>query len=472
MGTLSRRRMLAGLGIVAGSLAVGFEVTRGQLSLNPLGNSAKTNAAGTPLPFKVVVPAEVRATSTPTPLTVATPRVATATVIPSATALPTTYGPATVVVWHGHPEWKNGGADLGKAFTQTYSQITVKVSSVSGGIAKIREALATKDAADVLEVPTRPALDSIAGSGHLLDLSRALDRTGWSAVATAEVTVDDKLRAVPFAKYIVGIAYDVATFQKAGIANPPKTWSDLGAAFAALKKIDAIPQATAVKDGSLIYYTFMGLASVALGPTGFAGLLAGSVHLNASNLVAVLDQIVDWSDSYQKKPEASNFLEARTLFATGQAASVVASSTDLAGYAQVATDRKLGFLAWPASDASHDPLANRGLASLFGVHAETTVPEAALGFARWLGTPPAAQVALDNLGILPALDGVTPSSKDALTNSLLAIPASVPVWHEQPLLAGLPSVWIKSGPDLMTKKLSSADFAEALQADVDKRRSA
>ena len=280
MGRLSRRRMLAGLGIAAGSLAVGFEVTRGQLSLNPLGNSAKTNAAGTPLPFKVVVPAEVRATPTPTPLTVATPRVETATVVPTATALPTTYGPATVIVWHGHPEWKNGGADLGKAFSQTYSQITVKVSAIPGGTAKVRDALAAKDAADVLEVPPRPDVDPIVASGHLLDLTAVLDRAAWPAVTMTGVTVGEKVWAVPFGRYLVGIAYDAATFQKAGVTSLPTTWSDLGTAFAALKKVDAIPHATAVKDGSLAYYMFMGLASAALGPSGFAGLLDGSVHLD------------------------------------------------------------------------------------------------------------------------------------------------------------------------------------------------
>ncbi|HEX5416908.1 MAG TPA: extracellular solute-binding protein, partial [Chloroflexota bacterium] len=315
-------------------------------------------------------------------------------------------------------------------------------------------------------------LDTIARAGQVLDLTAAVDRAAWSAATTSEVTVGNRLWAVPLTKYLVGIAYDVATFQRAKLAGPPKTWSDLGTAFAALKKLDAIPEATAVKDGSLIYYSFMGLASTVLGPAGFAALLAGNRRLDDADLVAVLDQLVAWSDSYQKKPEASTYLEARTLFTTGQAASIVASTIDLAGYASVAPGRKLGFFPWPASDAAHDPLANRGLASLFAVNAATADPAAALGFARWLGSPPAAQIALDPLNLLPALDGVTPrGSGNALTTSLLAVPADVPVWHEQPLLAGLPQVWGQSGPNLITKKLSSADFAKSLQADVDKRRS-
>ena len=183
--------------------------------------------------------------------------------------------------------------------------------------------------------------------------------------------------------------------------------------------------------------------------------------------------MVTWGDSYQKKPEASTYLEARTLFATGQAASIVASTIDLAGYVQVGTGRKLGFLAWPAPDARNTPQANRGLASLFGVHAETAVPDAALGFARWLGTPAAAQVALDTLNLLPALDGIAPGksgSANALTSSLLATTANVPIWQEQPALAGLQPLWVKSGSALIAKTLTSADFAKALRGSVDERR--
>jgi|GEM_PF-2700628 len=472
MANLTRRQLLSGFGLLGGSVLAGLSVSCTQLRLTQ--PKAATVAAATPLPYKEVG-AAARSTPVPTATPVASLVEATATpLVPTATALATDYGPATVTVWHRHPEWKNGGAAFGEAFRRTYPRITVKVLAQAGGIAKLRSALTAQDAADVLEVPERPDLDSIAAAKQLRDLTNVVDRSAWSKLTVGEVSVGGTIWAVPLGKYLVGIAYDLTAFKKAGVAKPPKVWGELSAAFAGLKKIDVIPQATAVKDGSLVYFTYMGLASAALGSAGFAALLDGSRSLSDADLVAVLAQIVAWSGDYQKKPAASTFLEARTLFATGQAASIVASTIDLAGYADVDASRKLGFLAWPAPDASGTSLANRGLSSLFGVRATTAVADAALAFVRWLGSAAGAQVALDDLSVLPALEGISPSNGskvDALTRALLTIPSDVPVWQERHALVGLQPLWAKSGSALVAKSLSPTDFAKSLQAEVDQRRS-
>ncbi|MEK8108619.1 extracellular solute-binding protein [Micromonospora sp. M12] len=88
-------------------------------------------------------------------------------------------------------------------------------------------------------------LQQVLDSGQAMDISQAVSKdtiSTWDSVdpALKEVFTDGgKLYAVPVKNYSMGLVYNKALFQQAGldVNNPPKTWADVRAAA---KKISAL----------------------------------------------------------------------------------------------------------------------------------------------------------------------------------------------------------------------------------------
>lgn len=451
MVRISRRRVLGGLALVTGGLA-------GSLlsSCVPLEGLPADPTPFPTLPWATPAPAvspTAGATSTAAP-TIPPP-------LPTTTPLPSSYGPATIALWHRHPEWKNASASVIQAFRQEYPGITVAVTTSSDGFDQLRATLAAASGPDIFETPARLQLDALVKGGQLLDLSFRLDRSAWTDLAEGAVTVNRKLWAVPVAQYIVGIAYHRAAFEKAKIANPPRTWAELTEAFGKLKEANLLPYASAARDGSLISYDYFGLASSALGPDGVDRLIDGRRKFTDPDLVDAVKQLTEWAKFFEPNVTKAVFLEAKALFTTGRAAAMAASSIDLDGFRQVDASLSLGFLPWPAPDRQRSPCTNRGLRLAFGVRANSKEVDAASALARWLGTASGARAATEHLRILSLVAGVTP--KDPLQEAMLATPLALPVWPERPVTGQVGKVWMEKCEDLFAGRLSPAAFASLLQ---------
>jgi raffinose/stachyose/melibiose transport system substrate-binding protein len=482
MTRVSRRHILSGIALL-GTGAAGsalLAACSGQPAAAPTQApaaptqapaAAPTQAAATQAPAAAATStpaAATAATSTPasaaTTAPAATPTVA-ATQAPAAQAAPST-GPATVELWEDHPEWKDAMAAVIKTFQQKYPNITINVTAASQDYnTKVQTALNAGIGPDVFAAPTRPQLDVMSATGQLMELRDKVDQSAWTQVAKDAVTVKGKVWAVPGGKYTVGIAYHIDVFQKAGIKDEPKTWADLTDAFNRLKAINVIPYSIAAKDGSLTYFNYIGLASSVLGLDGFNAVVNGTRKLTDADLVAVIQQMVDWSKFYEPNFVGTVYLESKALFATAKAAAMDAGSSDYNGYKQINPNAQLGFMYWPASDANHKPCTNTGMEFTVGVNSKTKVADAAVAFAGWLGTTTGAQAMTDNVRDLPVLEGVTP--KDPLQQKMLATPLDVPVWYERYTTQNIGQVWTDKGQGPFQNKMSAADLAKLLQQSVD-----
>lgn len=397
------------------------------------------------------------APASPTPATAATPK-------PAAAATPAS-GPVTLQLWEGHPEWKDAMAAVVKDFQKKFPNITIKVTGSAQFTNQLQTALNAGIGPDLFATPSRPQLDVMSTTGQLLELDNQVSTKDWTQVAKDAVTIKGKIWAVPGGKYTVGIAYHKGIFEKAGIKSEPKTWADLTAAFEQLKAIKVIPYSIAAKDGSLTYFNYIGLASTVLGLDGFNQVVAGKRKLTEPDLVAVIQQMINWDKYYEPNFVGTAYLESKALFATGKAAAMDAGSSDFNGFKQINPKADFGFMYWPASDAQHKQCTNTGMEFIVGVNAKTKHQEQAVSFANWLGTPAGAQAMTDNVQDLPVVNGVKP--KDPLQQKMLATPLDVPVWYERFSTENIGTVWTSNGQAPFEGKATAAKTAELLQASID-----
>lgn len=392
---------------------------------------------------------------------------------PKPAAAPTTApatkssGPVTLDVWMLHPEWKDAMAKVVAAFQTANPGITLNVMPQQSSTyqSQVQTALNAGTGPDIFQAQTRPKLDIQADAGQLLDLTGKVDTSAWTQVAKDAVTIKNKIWGVPGGKYTVGVAYHIPVFEKAGIKDEPKTWSDMTEAFEKLKASNVIPYAIEAKEGGLTYFNYIGLASSVLGLEGFNAVNAGTKKLTDEDTVKVIQQMMDWSKYYQNNFVGTSYVEAKALFATGKTAAMDAGSSDFNGYKEINPQAQLGFMYWPASDASHKQVTNTGMEFTVAVNATGKHPDESVAFAKWLGSKAGAQAMTDNVRNLPVLEGVAPS--DPLQKKMLATPLDVPVWYERFATQDVGKVWTEQGQGPFTGKMTAAQMAKAIQEAVD-----
>lgn len=464
---LSRRRVLAGITLLA-SGAVGSALLSACSSSSPASpTAAPTQAAGSTTSPTAAATTAAASTAAPTTAPASSPTAAptTAPSAQSSTSAPS--GGGTIEVWDLHPEWKDAMTAVVAAFNKKYPNITVNVTAYPADSYQnqVQTALNAGLGPDVFQANPRPQLDQQSSTGQLLDLTGRVDESAWTSIAKDASIIKGKVWAVAGGKYSVGIAYHTDVFEKAGITAEPKTWAELTDAFNRLKAIKVIPYAMAAKDGSHTGWTYMGLASSVLGVDGFNAVLQGTRKLTDPDLVAVIQQMMDWSKFYEPAFIGTGYTEGKALFATGKASSVMGGSSDFNGYREINPNGHYGYMYWPGPDAQHKPCTVTGMELTVAVNSKTKNTEASVAFVSWLGTPDGAQVMTDNVRDLPVVSGVKP--QDSLQAKMLATPEDIPAWFERFPTLNVTTVWTDQGQAPFEGKMTAAQFAKLLQNSVD-----
>ncbi len=420
-------------------------------------------AAAAAAPTQASVPAPAKSTDAPAKPTEATK--------PAAAVPVTASGPKpTIELWTQKPEWKDAMNEIIKTFSATNPSFVISPTYTASNVytQQLQTALNAGTGPDIFQTRSRPGLDAQVKAGQLLDLSTSVDQAAWLPVAKQAVTVKGKVYAVSGGKYTVGLAYHEDLFEKAGIQSEPKTWSETTAAFEKLKGIGVIPYAIEAKDGTLTFFNYIGLASASLGSLeAFQDVVDGKKKLTDPDMVAVLQQLIDWGKYYQPNFVGTTYLEAKALFAAAKTAAMDAGSSDYNGYRQINPNIKLGFMYWPAPDGKGKPVTNTGMEFTVGVNAKTKFAEQAAMFPKWIGTVPGAQSMVDNVRNLPVLDGVQP--KDAVQQKMIKTPLDIPVWAERFSLLNIRTVWGEKGQGLFQDKYKPVEFAKLLQDSIDEQ---
>lgn len=377
---------------------------------------------------------------------------------------------AKLTLWGQFPELLDPFKAMIADFNKTNPDIKIDVSMTPTDQwkAKINTALSAGSGPDLWGAFSRPQLDIDIKSGLIADLTGQIDLTNVLPAAVDAVTVGDKVWAAPSGRYTVGICYHRDLFDKAGITAEPTTWAELRTAMEALKSNDITPYSIAVKDGSLSYFNYIGLASGLLGQEGFDAVLAGTKKLTDEDGVKVIQEMRDWIPYYQQNYLGTVYAESKALFASKRTAMMDCGSADLSGYYEIDPSAQLGFFPWPSPDGVKPAVTNTGMSVLYAVNPKTANMDAALTFVRWVVSPEGATSMNANIKLLPVVNGVEPVGDPILTE-MVNSPLDIPVWYERWPTLNIGQVWTEQGNAGFDTGTDPAEFAAKLQESVDKQ---
>jgi ABC-type glycerol-3-phosphate transport system substrate-binding protein len=375
-------------------------------------------------------------------------------------------------LWGFFPEESDAFNAIVDDFKKTNPGIDIEISMTPTDQfkAKINSALNSGSGPDIWMANSKPQLDIDVKTGLILDLTADVDVSTLTDVAKDAVTVDGKVWAIPTGRYTVGICYHKDLFDKGGVTAEPTTWDEMKAAMDQLKGKNITPYSIAVKDGSLSYFNYIGLASAVLGLEGFNAILDGSKKLTDEDAVTAIQEMRNWIPYYQQNYLGTVYAESKALFASKQTAMMDCGSADLSGYYQIDPNAQLGFFYWPVPDASKKQCTNTGMNVIFNLNAKLAEDkkDAALAFAKWLVTPEGGTSVAQHNKVLPVVQGVEPAGDPILTE-MVNTPLDVPVWYERWPTLTIGDVWTEEGNAGFDTNTPPEDFAAKLQAAVDKQ---
>ena len=231
-----------------------------------------------------------------------------------------------------------------------------------------------------------------------------------------------KIYAIPNDTGTYALFYNKALFRKAGVATPPKTYTELLADCAKFKAKGIIPLAYGDRDGystdnwvTYDYTSYMSGGDIAL-------INAGKLKYTDPKLVRPLEALVKFKQQGCVNADASTHEnnDANTYFTSGKAAMVQMFPFVVKQF-EHALGSKLGLARLPQS--GHGPLAGKSAANSFHnwvIPKNAKNPDAAWNFVKLAVDKTGAGQLASTVGGLPTNKAAVAGIKDPLTKFFLA----------------------------------------------------
>jgi len=298
------------------------------------------------------------------------------------------------------------------AFNKSYPNIKVKFDPTTPADynATLRLQLDNGNGPDLFYARSFAVGQDLFKAGYELDLTTTpFIKSSYTPTSTAAFSSDGKVFALPTAAVSHGIYYNKDLFAKYGIAVP-KTWPELIAAAAKLKKAGVTPFGNGLAGNwDILEVVLMNiLPSTVGGAEGRIAYETGKRKLNDASIVAAFQQLKDLAPYLPKGFEAVSDNDATTLFELGQAAMVFWGSWDIPAFSDKIKDFKWSVFATP-------PLVGKANVIEFmpdfgiAINPKSKNVEAAKTFLAWLAGPVGGKAIGENLV------GFFPMSKAAVT---------------------------------------------------------
>ena len=374
----------------------------------------------------------------------------------------------TVTLWGNHPEWKDPMQEILDAFQAAVPGVTIEMTQIPGPDYGTRKttAISGGQTSDILGMQEGDIVTLVPKGGDLpfIDLTGKVDISGLSGAARAQVEVDGKVYGVPLASYTVGLAVQNSMFAAHGLTLPT-TWDELKTVAQALKDAGETPIILGGKDWIHPYYMYIGLASSVLGLEGLDALRRGERQLTDPDVLAAAQLLIDLMPFYNAGFEATDYVAAKSLFAQGLGAMMVAGTADFTGFRVDNPDADLSFIAWPGPEAGR-MVTTTGMELLYTVSAFSPADkqEAATKFVAWLATPEAQQLVSDKIA-LPINTAISGSTDPIRAQTIEANKGvEMLVWYDLPEINASVQAVTDNHGGLWTNRLTAQQFAESIQA--------
>jgi raffinose/stachyose/melibiose transport system substrate-binding protein len=258
-------------------------------------------------------------------------------------------------------------------------------------------------------------LKQYADAGLVQDLTPSLQDNNWGASfqpgPLSLYTFDGKTYGVPWVAGMVGFWYNKALFEKAGIAKPPATWTELLDAVKKLKAAGITPIALGEKEKWPGHFYWVYLATRIGGKDAFLkaynreGSFADKPFVDAG---ARLKELIDLQP-FQNGFLGSAYPDEQALMANGKAAMELMGQWAPGVNTTVAEDPKsykdnLGWFAFPAVEGgAGDP--SDALGGCDGFAIGKNAPKQAIDFVRFLTNAENQQAMAKVFGQIPMVKG-------------------------------------------------------------------
>ncbi len=307
--------------------------------------------------------------------------------------------------------------------------VKLDIQTVGGGSdygAALKAKFAGSDEPDIFNVGGYQDLETWFNS--LEDLSDQPWVSDVTDVAKQPMTKDGKLYGQPMNVEGYGFIYNKDLFEKAGIAELPKTLSQLEAACIKLQEAGITPFVNAYMEGWVLGNHTLNVAFAQQDdPSAFVkGLNEGTSKIPGNQVFDEWVKLLDLTVKYSmKNPLTTDYNTEVTAFANGEAAMTQQGNWTQVQIDGIKPDLNIGFLPMPINeDAEKNDKLLVGVPNNWAINKNSPVKEEAKQFLNWLVTSEKGKKYITDefkfipaFKSIPAADTIGPLGKDIQTYS-------------------------------------------------------
>lgn len=377
--------------------------------------------------FLVVVALLASCTNTPPTTAPANPTAAPAVPTTAPATQPVASKPVVIRWWHVEPETAFAAYWQSEAdkFMAAHPNVKIEITTMSADDFKTKLAtqMAAGDPPDLFHTWDGGTLKPYVDAGMVKDISPWMkaDNNAWQKTFTSAVescNYSGKYYCATWDVPILGVWYNKALFQQAGITSTPKTWTEFLDAVKKLKAAGITPMAVGAKDRWPAHFIYTYLILRNGGTAGFKAAVSGSGKFTDPAFVTAGEQL---QQLLALKPYQDGFLGASfndevALIGNGKAAMDVMGSWAPTAEIQAATDggaaikQNLGFFPFPTVDKGVEQTAVIGVVNGFAVG--KNAPDETVDFLKFLTSADEQQIRVKAGLALPTVTGIDSSIPD------------------------------------------------------------
>lgn len=281
---------------------------------------------------------------------------------------------------------KNSDA-INAEFQKQYPNITVKIEHVSDNYeAVLKTKLATENPPDIYTWQGYSSMRPFVDAKQVMDLSGQ----GFEELVFPNYLesgkCDGKLYGIPTQVQTVGLLYNKDVFKKAGIAQPPRTITELKDAVEKVKAIGVQPFSSGLKEQWVCYDQFWFAQSPFVDD-----MLAWSASMNDGTGTFMNDQMPAMFELFDyiqansgDKPLSSDFAEMCHMLASGTSAMCIQGDWSFEETEKIDPNANVGMIGLPIDENPENATVLADTAEILFVSSTSKNQEAAVTFIKWL----------------------------------------------------------------------------------------
>lgn len=324
----------------------------------------------------------------------------------------------TVTIFQFKTEIVEGLNELAVEFNKEYPNIKLDIQTVGGGAdygASLKTKFASGDAPDIFSNGGYAEMDM------WLDKLEDLSDQAWVKdlvpLAAEPMTKDGKVYGMAMNLEGFGYIYNKDIFEKVGITELPKTYSQLEAAAKKINEAGITPFANVYQEWWLIGNQGINPAFAQQPDVNafIAGLNDGTATIKGNEKFAEWAKLMKLTVDYgNKNPLTTDYNTQVAMFASGEAAMMQEGNWAQVQIDGINPDLNIGVLPMPlGEDAEANDKLNVGIPANLVINKESDVKEEAKTFLNWLVTSDIGkEYIVKKFKFIPALSTITATPED------------------------------------------------------------